>query len=337
MLYGRQRRIGISLRWKIVIPVAAAVVASGLGVVAMIPASAEERPLSQGKNVTASSVEQGAFPASAATDGDTNTRWSSKFGDPQWLQIDLGATTTFSRVVLQWERAYGKAFQLQVSDDGATWTDIYATTTGSGGTQTINVTASARYVRMYGTARATGYGYSLWEFQVFGTASAGPATATSNAATDASPTSAVPTAAPMSTETNASGWVMAPNPVTNVKPSHNVPLYRGGFHEFQADCSVSRPNAGDDPIVFPNKAGASHLHTFMGNTTTNAASTVESLSKGQTTCLAKGDLSAYWMPTLFNGNTPVNPEGEQVIYYKTGVKDYESVRPFPKGPAVRRR
>ena len=77
--------------------------------------------------------------------------------------------------------------------------------------------------------------------------------------------------------------------------------------------------------------GASHLHTFMGNTTTNAASTIDSLSKGQTTCKAKGDLSAYWMPTLLNGDTAVNPEGLQVIYYKTGVTDYRSVRPFPPG------
>jgi hypothetical protein len=124
---------------------------------------------------------------------------------------------------------------------------------------------------------------------------------------------------------------MAPNPVTNVKPSHEIPPNKGGFHEFQANCSVSRTNAGDDPIVFPNLPGAAHLHTFMGNTTTNAASTIESLSKGQTTCKAKGDLSAYWMPTLFNGDAAVNPEGLQTIYYKSGVTDYRSVRSFPKG------
>jgi hypothetical protein len=124
---------------------------------------------------------------------------------------------------------------------------------------------------------------------------------------------------------------MAPNPVTGVKPSHNVPPDKGGFHEFQANCAVSRTNLQDDPIVFPGLAGASHFHTFLGNTTTNAATTVDSLSAGQTTCAAKGDLSAYWMPTLYNGDTPVNPVGKQVIYYKTGVGDYTSVRPFPKG------
>jgi hypothetical protein len=60
------------------------------------------------------------------------------------------------------------AFQIQTSNDGTTWTTIYSTTTSTGGVQTIPVTGSGRYVRMYGTKRSTGYGYSLWEFQVYG-------------------------------------------------------------------------------------------------------------------------------------------------------------------------
>ena len=59
------------------------------------------------------------------------------------------------------------AFQIQVSPDGSAWTLIYSTTTGTGGTQTLNVSGTGRYIRMYGTARATGYGYSLWEFGVY--------------------------------------------------------------------------------------------------------------------------------------------------------------------------
>src|SRR5690349_8951690 len=124
--------------------------------------------LAQGKPTTASSTENGSFPASAATDGNTGTRWSSAFSDPQWLRVDLGATHTINKVVLNWEAAYGKAFQIQTSNDGATWTTIYSTTTGAGGNQTLNVSGSGRYVRMNGTQRGTQYGYSLWEFQVFG-------------------------------------------------------------------------------------------------------------------------------------------------------------------------
>ena len=62
-----------------------------------------------------------------------------------------------------------KAFQIQASTDGSAWTTVYSTTTGTGGTQTLPVTGTGRYIRMYGTARATQYGYSLWEFQVYGT------------------------------------------------------------------------------------------------------------------------------------------------------------------------
>src|ERR1035438_1069878 len=65
------------------------------------------------------------------------------------------------------------AFQIQTSTDGSTWTPIYSTTTGTGGTQTLNVSGTGRYIRMYGTARATQYGYSLWEFSVYGTGSGG--------------------------------------------------------------------------------------------------------------------------------------------------------------------
>jgi len=129
--------------------------------------------LSQGKPATASSLENAGFPASNAVDGNTATRWSSQFSDPQWLEVDLGASASISQVVLQWEAAYGKAFQVQTSADGTNWTSIYSTTTGTGGTQTLNVTGTGRYVRMYGTARGTQYGYSLFEFQVYGTIGGG--------------------------------------------------------------------------------------------------------------------------------------------------------------------
>ncbi|MEN3306074.1 MAG: hypothetical protein V7603_2276 [Micromonosporaceae bacterium] len=127
--------------------------------------------LSQGRPVTASSTENAGTPAANAVDGNAGTRWSSAFGDPQWLQVDLGAAHPVSRAVLTWEAAYATAFQLQVSADGATWTTVYSTTTGTGGVQDLAVSGTGRYVRMSGTARATQYGYSLWEFQVYGAAS----------------------------------------------------------------------------------------------------------------------------------------------------------------------
>ena len=101
-------------------------------------------------------------------DGSTTTRWSSAFSDPQWIRVDLSATHTVSRVVLNWEAAYGKAYQIQTSSDAVTWTTIFQTTTGAGGINDLTVNGSGRYVRMYGTVRGTQWGYSLWEFQVYG-------------------------------------------------------------------------------------------------------------------------------------------------------------------------
>ena len=129
--------------------------------------------IAQGRPATASSQESASFPASDATDGNLGTRWSSQFTDPQWLEVDLGSAQSLCQVTLAWETAYATAFQIQASTDNATWTTLYSTTTGTGGTQTLPVTGTGRYLRMYGTARATQWGYSLWELQVYSTTGSG--------------------------------------------------------------------------------------------------------------------------------------------------------------------
>ncbi|AZS89341.1 discoidin domain-containing protein [Streptomyces griseoviridis] len=132
-------------------------------------AAAADANLSQGRTATASSTENAGTPAASAVDGDLATRWSSAATDDQWLQVDLGATASISKIVLNWEAAYGKDYKIQSSPDGGSWTDLTSVTGGDGGTDTLTVTGQGRYVRLQGVHRATGYGYSLWEFQVFGT------------------------------------------------------------------------------------------------------------------------------------------------------------------------
>ncbi|MFG3039225.1 discoidin domain-containing protein [Streptomyces sp. NPDC048330] len=122
-------------------------------------------PLSQGKSVTASGTE-GAFSARNAVDGEAATRWSSGFTDVQWLQVDLGAPATIRQVTLDWEAAYAKSFQIQLSNDAATWTTVHTTTQGTGGSQSLAVSGTGRFVRLYATERATAFGYSLWTFAV---------------------------------------------------------------------------------------------------------------------------------------------------------------------------
>lgn len=155
--------------------------------------------LALNKSATASSSENAGFlGANLAVDGDAGTRWASAASDPQWLQVDLGSVQTICGVTLQWEAAYGKAFEIQVSNDGSDWTSVYSKASGTGGTQTITLTTAAtgQYVRLYGAARATGYGYSLFEFKVFGGADG---------------TTHPPT--------TGDGWIRADPPVTGVSPS----------------------------------------------------------------------------------------------------------------------
>ncbi|WP_433047726.1 discoidin domain-containing protein [Dactylosporangium sp. CS-033363] len=172
----------------IIAAAATLVVLATYAITTTLTASAADTLISQGKPALSSSDENGGTPASAAFDGNTTaTRWASAFADPQWIRVDLGQNATISQVKLFWEAAYGKSFQIQTSPDGNTWTNVYSTTTGTGGTQTLSVTGSGRYVRMYGTVRATGYGYSLYEMQVFGSytgtnPTGGPCNTATNAA-----------------------------------------------------------------------------------------------------------------------------------------------------------
>jgi uncharacterized delta-60 repeat protein len=155
-------------------------VTAGTGYTAGTPAVSagtiqnDDGNLALGKTATAS-TSYGGLLASNATDGNASSRWSSSFSDDEWIYVDLGPVYAINRVVLQWEAAYGRGYKLQVSSDASSWADVYSTTTGDGGVDDIALAAPAigRYVRMLGTQRATAYGYSLYEFEVYGGA-AGP-------------------------------------------------------------------------------------------------------------------------------------------------------------------
>lgn len=126
--------------------------------------------LALNKPATASSVEVNAFNPSLAVDGvvSSSSRWSSAHTDNEWITVDLGERQEISKVVLRWEGAYAKGYKLQVSEDGQRWTDVYTTTAGVGGVETIKFpTERAQYVKMQGTKRSGTYGFSLYEMEVY--------------------------------------------------------------------------------------------------------------------------------------------------------------------------
>ena len=140
----------------------------------------------------ASSSNSGNTPP-LAFDNDLSTRWESTQGvDPQYIYVDLGGVCTIHGVELDWENAAGKNYTLDVTDDpNGTWTPM-ETVTGNTTTGIIPYTGlnyTGRYVRMYGTVRASIYGYSLYDFQVIGLSPAGNVSGpTINSATTASAT-----------------------------------------------------------------------------------------------------------------------------------------------------
>jgi endoglucanase Acf2 len=125
----------------------------------------------------ASTVQAGTGNlATNVDDGSLCSGWESTWNaDPQWVYVDLGAASSITQVVLTWDTAYATAFSLQTSNDQVTWTTVYSTTSGTGGTETIGVSGSGRYLRVLGQHRYFAqYGYMLDELQVYGTGGVNP-------------------------------------------------------------------------------------------------------------------------------------------------------------------
>ncbi|MFD4576961.1 discoidin domain-containing protein [Streptomyces sp. NPDC058417] len=137
----------------------------------VVPPTVPGTNLARGAAATASSSQQGGgdcpCTAAKAVDGNATTRWASDWSDPQWLQVDLGARRDFRHVQLVWETSYARDYTIQTSDNGTDWRTVHTVTGGNGGVDDFDVNAAGRYVRVHGTARGTGWGYSLYEFGVY--------------------------------------------------------------------------------------------------------------------------------------------------------------------------
>jgi hypothetical protein len=122
-----------------------------------------------GKESRASSTEQSGLDPAKANDGDSSTRWSSAFADDQWWQVDLGRYYSIDRVGLNWEGAYASRYQIETSEDGNNFSDAANVEVAKPGPEVTSFAPRrARHVRVRGLERATPWGISLWDAQVFG-------------------------------------------------------------------------------------------------------------------------------------------------------------------------
>ena len=106
--------------------------------------------------------------------GTGGTRWgatpvSGTTADPAYWQVDLGKAYSIKQIVIRWETAYGKDYDLQTSFDGNTWVTIKQVRNATSGTHThTGLSGVGQFVRMQGITRGTNFGYSFWEFEING-------------------------------------------------------------------------------------------------------------------------------------------------------------------------
>lgn len=279
----------------------------------IVPPTPNPNNLALNRPAMASSNENSEWvtsTASHAVDGDTNTRWSSLHSDPQWIYVDLGTSYDINRVVLNWEDAYSSDYDIQVSDNASNWQTIYSTNSGNGGIDDINVSgngngSTGRYVRIYGTARGTVYGHSLWEIEVYGSTVAPTATPTSIPPT---PTSVPPTPTPPATgdftngvtsinnntariwfaPTNTSAWVDAHYTVNNGAQQNVRMSYNSGNGRWEWDVTglatgnslsywftYEKGGLAYDSAIFSYTHGSAPVEVLLSQNKTAVASSSE--------------------------------------------------------------
>jgi beta-glucanase (GH16 family) len=124
--------------------------------VASIKASSAE--VKEGSDLTAANL----------IDSNLKTRWSSDFTDEQWILIDLGQVYNISDIRLNWENAHAKSYDIAFSLDKKSWQKVYSQDNSQGGIEEIrDINKTARYIKLDLNKRATQWGYSLWEIEIF--------------------------------------------------------------------------------------------------------------------------------------------------------------------------
>ncbi|MDO5396348.1 MAG: discoidin domain-containing protein [bacterium] len=133
----------------------------------MLPPTYVNRNMAPEALSVKASSEEASNPAKNATDGNTGSRWASSSEDDNWLLVDLGEEKTITSFVIRWEAAYASSYKIEVSSDGENFTEAVRKDNGNGGTESFSFEPiRARYVRWVGEKRATGWGYSMYEFEI---------------------------------------------------------------------------------------------------------------------------------------------------------------------------
>ncbi|KKO52923.1 discoidin domain-containing protein [Paenibacillus sp. DMB20] len=124
------------------------------------------------KTAESSELEFPYYSPDMAVDGvvSINSRWSSAYVDDAWFTVDLGESKEINKVIIKWQ-AGAEKYQLLVSEDKQNWTNVSGdegVVTSKGKLDIITFApTNARYVKFQGVKRATVFGNSFYEFEVY--------------------------------------------------------------------------------------------------------------------------------------------------------------------------
>jgi endoglucanase Acf2 len=209
-----------------------------------------------------------------AVDRSLATRWSSKWTDNEYLSVDLQGAYKLNKVVVQWQNP-AATYEIQVSNDGVTWTSV-ATVTNTGSQDVITFPETVgRYVQLLGKTRRNGYGYSIWEFQVYGS---GPAGASNQA----------PTVALTSPATKATFTGLAP--ITLTASAADADGTVGKVEFYAGSTLVGTDSSSPYSVSWTPAAGGTYALTAKATDNAGAATTSTEVSVTVTAATASGQL-----------------------------------------------
>ena len=354
----RGRRAGVGLGVGALAVVAALAVSSGLeppGSVRIATAAAVIGPDAAPADVApAGAIKAASFSGqsgaqvenTADVGGGQNVGW---LGNGDWLRydgVDLGPAgdlTTTMRIAASRDDANPRPGAVQVRIDSVTGPLVGSIAVAStGGWQTwvtrTDTRAAAGGKHTVYLVMASDQGRDFVNVNWF----AFNSTAVSTTPTSTTPTSTpaiTPTITPTPTASSSTGtgWIdvdqaawKAQLAAFNAMTPRPVPAGSRTNPEFNATCTYSH-SAPDDPIVFPGLKGASHLHSFLGNDSTDANTTAGDLLKfTASSCKPLEDHSAYWIPSLNENGNWVEPS-QVVVYYGSLEADPAKTVPMPQG------
>jgi hypothetical protein len=136
----------------VVVPAAAITVAAETPAVAVVlGATYSQSSVYSGNDAaTASVMRNGVFAEATQTGTDSSSL--------EWVRMDFGSVVSFSAIVVGcdfddtlaggWGQVWTENRDVEISDDGSTWTTLFNTGTFTQGIQTYEEPGTARYVRI---------------------------------------------------------------------------------------------------------------------------------------------------------------------------------------------